>query len=134
MHFWPIALCMMLTSRAQLQPQAEPVVIKCATTWEELLQQPAIDLGDGVKIRLAIESLACPQWSGVALYAYTEGFDDIAPRQSNRDALGPVWVSVRFGDTSFDRKSTYGLRARYPFPGRDGLSGPAVSIGSLREQ
>ena len=113
MRFWAIALCMMLTGRAQLQAQADPVVIKSVTTWEQLLKQPAIDLGDGVKIRLGIESLECPQWSGVALYAYTEGFDDIALREINRDALGPVWVSVRFGDTSFDRKSTYRALPRW---------------------
>src|SRR5262245_24857088 len=113
MRFWALAFCMMLTGRAQLQAQADSVVMKSVTTWDELFKQPAIELGDGVKIRLGIESLECPQWSGVALYAYTEGFDDIALRQINRDALGPVWVSVRFGETSFDRKSTYGLRARW---------------------
>ena len=70
--------------------QAELLPIRTVTTWEDLLTQPTIDLGDGIKIRLGIDSLEWPLWSGVAIYACTEGFDDAQTRWINRDALGPV--------------------------------------------
>ena len=107
MRFLALSLGIILLGSPRLVAQADPLPIKTVATWEDLLKQPTIDLGDGIKIRLGVDSLECPQWSGVALYAYTEGFDDEKPRSINRDALGPVWVSVRFGDASFDCKKKY---------------------------
>jgi len=100
-------------SSSRLTAQADPLLIKKVATWEELLNQPAIDLRDGVKIRFGIEALECPRWSSVALYAYTEGYDDMIPRYENRDALGPVWVSVRLGDVCFDAKDKIWSHPRY---------------------
>jgi hypothetical protein len=113
MRLLDLSIGIFLLGSPRLAAQAEPLPIKCVTTWEDLLKQPATDLGGGVKVRLGVDSLECPQWSGVALYAYTEGFDNWAFRKVNRDALGPVWVSVRFGDVSFDGKQKYGARSRW---------------------
>jgi hypothetical protein len=73
-------------------------------TWEDLLKQPPLDLGGGVKVRLGVEATRCPRWAGVLLYAYTEGYDDRVVQRVNRDRLGPLWVSVRFGERSLDAK------------------------------
>src|SRR5947209_3466204 len=72
----------------------EPGAIARVATWEELRKQPAFDLGDGVTVRFGVEARACPVWSGILLYAFTEGYDDLVPKKSNRDRLGPCWVSV----------------------------------------
>lgn len=108
-----LAMGVLVAGSNRLAAQTELMPIKSVTTWEELFTQPAIDLGDGIKVRLGIDSLECPQWSGVALYAYTEGFDDQKPRSINRDALGPVWVLVKFGDVSLDGKHKHGLLPRW---------------------
>jgi hypothetical protein len=113
MRLFALSLVIVLLGSARLAAQADPVPIKSVATWEDLLKQPKIDLGDGIKIRLGIDSLECPQWSGVTLYAYTEGFDDMKPRDINRDALGPVWVSVRFGDASFDAEGKHRFIPRW---------------------
>src|SRR4051812_358966 len=84
--------------------QGKGITVPVVKTWEELLKQPVLDLGDGVKVRLGIEATRCPRWSAVLLYAYTEGYDDMAGRMINRDRLGPLWVSVQFGGKSLDAK------------------------------
>lgn len=113
MRFLALSLGIVLLGSAPVAAQAELLPIKSVATWEDLLKQPTIDVGDGIKIRLGIDSLECPQWSGVALYAYTEGFDDEKGRSINCDALGPVWVQVRFGDVSFEKKYKIPLIPRW---------------------
>jgi hypothetical protein len=69
-----------------------------------LLNERPFDLEDGISLRLGIEAAECPLWSGVLLYAYTEGFDDEQSRKANRDALGPAWISITFNGQSLDAK------------------------------
>jgi hypothetical protein len=76
-------------ARGRPSKKALPV-IPVVKTWEELLKQPSLDLGGGVKVRLGIEATRCPRWSGVLLYACTEGYDDMTYRAVNRDRLGPL--------------------------------------------
>jgi hypothetical protein len=71
-------------------------------TWADLLRQPAIDAGDGVRVRLGISATRCPRWSGIFLYALSVGYDDWQAHKTNRDRLGPLWVSIRFGDRLLD--------------------------------
>jgi hypothetical protein len=60
-------------------------------TYGDLLGQPVIDLGAGVRIRLGIEALTIPAGGGTLLYCLTEGY---APRHrgDSQYALGPVEV------------------------------------------
>jgi hypothetical protein len=83
--------------------QSIPVV----KTWADLLGQRPIDLGGGAKLRLGTSALECPRWSGVLVYALTEGFDDSAAYATNRDRLGPVWVSVSVDGLSLDAREKY---------------------------
>jgi hypothetical protein len=100
-------------ARGRPSKKALPV-IPVVKTWEELLKQPSLDLGGGVKVRLGIEATRCPRWSGVLLYACTEGYDDMQERVVNRDRLGPLWVSVHCDGRSLDAKR------RFPFNLRAG--------------
>jgi len=58
-------------NRTSNSPDASKLAI--VKTWNDLLKQPPIDVGDGVKVRLGIEATTCPQWSGVLVYCYCEG-------------------------------------------------------------
>jgi hypothetical protein len=75
-------------------PAPKPIAV--VKTWKELEAQPAIDLGDGVKVRLGLEAKSAPRWSGVFLYCLTEGFDP--PSTWKNDPLGPVYVAYTFQD------------------------------------
>jgi hypothetical protein len=91
---------------APLPHPAQFPALPVVRTWAELLALPAIDLGDGATVRLGVEAVQAPQWGGVLIYAYTEGYDHLTPRLVNRDRLGPLWVSVRFEGTSLDSTRT----------------------------
>jgi hypothetical protein len=81
--------------------------IPVVKSWEDLLGQPPFNIGDGITIRLGIEATECPRWSGVLLYAYTEGYDDMQTKRTNRDRLGPAWVSTWFAGKSLDAERKY---------------------------
>ncbi len=72
-------------------------------TWEDLLHQPRLELGEGVTVRLGVEATRCPVGSGVLLYAYTEGYGaDLRSMVLSGNWLGPVLVSVACGGASLD--------------------------------
>jgi hypothetical protein len=75
--------------------QQGPARIPVIKTWEELQARPAIDLGDGVKIRLGLEADKVPQWSGALLYCLAEGH---APPSSGsgKTPFGPVHADFTF--------------------------------------
>jgi hypothetical protein len=79
----------------------------------ELLKQEPIQLDNQITLRLGIEDTEGPRWSGVFIYAYTEGFDDDRPRDISRDTLGPVTISTSLGGKSFDSKGTHRFQPRY---------------------
>jgi hypothetical protein len=96
--------------------------IRVVATWADLLRQPVIDVGD-VRVRLGISSTRCPRWSCLFLYAFSEGYNNWQVHKTNRDRLGPLWVSVRFGDRLLDAPDKYdsttvrvrrGLAPHYP--------------------
>jgi hypothetical protein len=72
----------------------KPAPIPVVKNWEELQKQPAIDLGNGVKIRLGLEADKIPQWSGGLLYCLVENY---TPEPSGDDYwLGPVQAKITF--------------------------------------
>ena len=62
-------------------------------TFGELAAQPVIDLGDGVKVRVGIESRSISVGSGVMIYCLTEGYEP-AMKWEGDDRVGPVRVKV----------------------------------------
>ena len=83
-----------LTLDSGISAQNEPACIPVVKTWEDLRALPAIDLGDGVKIRLGLEADKVPQWSGALLYCLVEGY---TPATSGRGhTLGPALVDFSF--------------------------------------
>ena len=76
----------------------EPVVkpLSVVRIWKDLLAQPVIDLGGGVKIRLGIENLKSPKWSGVLLYCFAEGYAPALKGDLN-NMVGPVHVELQYG-------------------------------------
>lgn len=91
----------------------EPGAIARVRTLDDLRRQPPFALNDGVTVRFGIEARTCPVSSGILLYAYTEGYDDLVPMSSNRDRLGPCWVSVSHGGESFDDHDTHAFIPRW---------------------
>jgi hypothetical protein len=77
--------------------QEKPAPIRVVKTWKDLQEQPPIDLGDGVKIRLGLEADKMPQWSGALLYCLTEGYTPVS-KGDGPAPLGPVRASFNFGD------------------------------------
>jgi hypothetical protein len=71
-----------------------PPGIAVVKTWQELHAQPAIDLGDGVKVHLGIAADKCPQWGAVFLYCLTDGYVP-ANDNSGYQSLGPVVANFR---------------------------------------
>ena len=77
----------------QADAKTAPVSIRTVRTWEDLLKQPAVDIGTGTA-RLGIEALRAPYTSGVLLYCMTEGWSP--PHTWNEPSrLGPFTVEVR---------------------------------------
>jgi hypothetical protein len=84
--------------------------IAVVKTWKELLAQPQIDLGDGVRIRLGMERARIPHWSGALLYCVTEGY---TPSVKKRNQLGPVYVACIFEKEKMtEEKTKAGRKAR----------------------
>jgi hypothetical protein len=71
--------------------------IAVVKTWQDLIRQPAIDMGGGVRVRLGIEAAKTPRWSGVLLYCLTEGFKR-PEGGSGPVPLGPVFVTCTLRD------------------------------------
>jgi hypothetical protein len=80
---------------APLAAQERPAGIPVVKSWEDLQAVPAIDLGDGVKIRLGFEATKIPQWSGALLYCLTEGY---VPTDEVKaiPGFGPVFVDFTY--------------------------------------
>src|SRR5262245_4796373 len=75
-YFGPLVVAAAGLVPLQAAPGKQPPPIPVVNTWADLLGQPAIDLGDGVKLRLGMEANRCPRGACVLIYAYTEGYDD----------------------------------------------------------
>jgi hypothetical protein len=75
--------------------QSRPAPIPVIKTWEDLQAQPAIDLGDGVTIRLGLEADKIPQWSGGLLYCLAEGYTPPSSGEG-QTPLGPVHANFTF--------------------------------------
>jgi hypothetical protein len=70
-----------------------PSTLAVVKHWSDLLEQPVRDLGDGVHIRLGIETVRTTTGSVVLVYCLAEGFK--APGKGKGDNhLGPVLVDV----------------------------------------
>jgi hypothetical protein len=79
-------------SRAQEKaPVADIAVVSSVS---DLLAQPAIDLGGGVKVRLGIEARECQVGAGTLIYCATEGFSTPSPWTYSTRTLGPVEVAL----------------------------------------
>jgi hypothetical protein len=77
------------------QPSA-PAAIPVVKSWKELQAVPPIDLGGGVKVRLGLEAITGPRWSGALLYCLTEGYTP-ANQGEGSVPLGPVHTFFTFG-------------------------------------
>src|ERR1043165_4296830 len=92
-YFLAIGVCLVALNTATGQDKVPSIAV--VKTWKELQAGPAINLGDGVKVRLGLESDKLPQWSGGLLYVLTEGY---TPPQEGEGELncGPVYVDFDF--------------------------------------
>ncbi len=89
-----IVLTAAIAVAADHLPVYPPVpTVAVVKNWADLLAQPVIDLGGGVRMRLGLEAATCAAGSGVLVYCLTEGF---TPPQSGsgEDHLGPARVSL----------------------------------------
>jgi hypothetical protein len=96
-----------------IEARTKDRTIRVVATWADLLRQPVIDAGGGVRVRLGISATRCPRWSGVLLYAYAEGYGDYRPSRTNCDRLGPLWISIRFGSRFLDAPNEPRLPRRW---------------------
>jgi hypothetical protein len=92
-----VALLLSVIVVPQVLGQEKLAPIAVVKTWKELQEQPPIDLGDGVKIRLGMEAAKLPQWSGGLLYCLTEGYTPPSGG-GGEPPFGPVHATVTFGD------------------------------------
>lgn len=92
----PALILMLCFSRCHSE-EPDVKTLAVVKTWKELLAQPVIDLGDGIKVRLGIENQKCPKWSGMLLYCLAEGY--APPSKEDADnVVGPVRVEIQYGD------------------------------------
>jgi hypothetical protein len=74
--------------------------VKVVRTWGDLTQQPTIDAGDGVSVRLGIGASHGPLNSGVLLYCLADGYNYFEHPNITLAGLGPLSVSMRRGEES----------------------------------
>lgn len=80
-------------SIAVCQEKPKPVpTIQVVTTWQNLLNQPPIELTGGTA-RLGIEAKDCPKNSGIVLYCLTDGFS-LPSEWTGSNRIGPFTVEV----------------------------------------
>ena len=89
-----VLICAVPAPAADEQPVYVAVpVVAAVRGWGDLLAQPVIDLGGGVRVRLGLESATGAASSSMLLYCLAEGFT--APNSgSGEDHLGPVRISL----------------------------------------
>ncbi|MEM7231088.1 MAG: hypothetical protein AAF517_02870 [Planctomycetota bacterium] len=70
--------------------------VRVVRTWRDLQRQPALDLGNGITVRLGIEAKEGPQLGGVLLYGLFErgSGDSTWSVRSGLGQLGPLRVLV----------------------------------------
>ncbi len=68
------------------------VQLRVVQTWGDLTNQPHIDAGDGVTVRLGIGANHAPLNSGVLIYCLTDGYNYYKVANITRNALGPLSV------------------------------------------
>jgi hypothetical protein len=90
-----LAVCLLLLASPPAHRGGEPwpAALAVVKTWQDLESQPAIDLGNKVRIRLGIEANKAPLSSGVFLYCLAEGYDPPESLDGHDDVLGPVHFS-----------------------------------------
>jgi hypothetical protein len=96
--------------------QSKPAPISVVKTWEDLLKQPSIDLGEGVKIRLGLEADTIPQWSGALLYCLAEGYTPPSSGEG-KTPFGPVHAVFTFGkgkEEKLAEKIKWGSKSKSP--------------------
>ncbi|MBA3936593.1 MAG: hypothetical protein H0X38_03955 [Planctomycetes bacterium] len=95
--FTPVLLSVLsaaLALAAETSPTAPTIpAVAVVQDWAELLAQPVIDLGGGVRMRLGLEAACCASGSGVLLYCLTEGFTPLAAG-NGEDWLGPARTTL----------------------------------------
>ncbi|MAG55165.1 MAG: hypothetical protein CMJ83_02635 [Planctomycetes bacterium] len=74
----------------------ESADVAVVATFEELLEQTPIDLGDGVRVRLGIQARSARVGEGVLLYCIADGMKARVGAESPGERLGPLQV-VRVG-------------------------------------
>jgi WD40 repeat protein len=90
-----LAILFILTMVRGILPQDDPPTIPVVKTWQELQALPPIELGDGVKIRLGLEAVKVPQWSGALLYCLADGYTPPSGGSGARP-FGPVYADFTF--------------------------------------
>ena len=89
-----IPLCLMGCRNAAVSGSDAGVAsIEVVRTWRDLLDQPAISVGD-CTARVGIEALKAPRNSGVLLYCLTEGYS-LPEKGYAGDPLGPLTIRIR---------------------------------------
>jgi hypothetical protein len=85
-----VMTCGVLVARGA---EGDALEISEVGTFGDLAKQPAIELGDGVVIRVGIQAKTIPLGSALAFYCLTEGY--VPERQWGEDGrVGPVRVVV----------------------------------------
>ncbi|MBI3412066.1 MAG: hypothetical protein HY040_27360 [Planctomycetes bacterium] len=84
-----LSILLVITSVQSAQCQEKPFRIPVVTSWEELRALKAIDVGNGVKIRLGVERDEIPQWSGGLLYCLAENYTPTT-KGNGKMPFGPV--------------------------------------------
>lgn len=98
-----LTLFIFLTPVQFARPQEKPAAIPVVSSWEELQALKAINVGDGVKIRLGLQRDKIPQWSGGLLYCLAENY---TPPSGGRGKVpfGPVYAKFNYeGDNAPNR-------------------------------
>ncbi|HYG77883.1 MAG TPA: hypothetical protein VEK08_22950 [Planctomycetota bacterium] len=87
-----------LPSFAATKQAAEPgnESIAVVKTWRELSERPVIRFNEKTTVRLGIENIRAPRFSGVMLYCLTEGYDGRLPQQNDPEfRIGPLVIELK---------------------------------------
>src|SRR5882672_290249 len=98
------------TQKSTLSLSDLPTVRK----WKDLLEQPPLEVEEGVQVRFGIEGRTSPAGTEVLIYCLTEGFSEWTTGYWN-DRLGPLRISVAEGDGNEPK-----LREAVPLPKMQG--------------
>ena len=93
------AVLITLPLHAALKHDAIPPsgeTISAVKTWSDLASLRAFRFETNAAIRLGVEAVRAPRWSGVMLYCMTDGYDSSVPSgPASETRLGPLLVEIK---------------------------------------